>query len=582
MGHSGGGAGLGGGVGQSGAAAAGAGAAGTNAAGAPGMGGAGPAGAGGEANTGGSPPLPPCHAAIPGSSKLLPKVPMGWSSATTMGCMVDEASVKKAADTLVSSGLRDAGYDYVIVSDCWQAARAADGSITVDSKLPSGLKRLAEYLHGKQLKLGLGSSRGAKTCNGRPGSEGHEAQDAASYAAAGVDYAYVDNCSGNPADDVRKSQFSALIAAFAAHSIPLGIEPYADGQDLEGFQQWMQTANVYRNRGGISDTWASIVANVDSNADGVAYTRAGSFNDPGTLLVGGGLSEAEYRAQVSLWTVMGAPLIATGDLTHFTAASLALLSNPEVVAIALDPLAISGFRVGVGGAYGNGLEAWSRPLAACGARALALFNRGDTAADISVKWSDIGLAPGAALVRDVWAHSDSPMATDSYSSHVAPHSVTLLKVTGGELTAPHGTQYASDLPWLYAANSVGPAERDLSNNERLAKDGKPLAIAGHHYDRGLGVHAASQVSFRLNGKCSSFKADVGVDDEASAQASVTFQVWADGEKLFDSGIMKGKMPARTLDVDLSNRIELNLFVDNGGDDRHQDHVDWADARVTCE
>jgi alpha-galactosidase len=183
-------------------------------------------------------------------------------------------------------------------------------------------------------------------------------------------------------------------------------------------------------------------------------------------------------------------------------------------------------------------------------------------------------------LRDVRARADLPPA-DSYTAHVEPHGVVVLQITGSELAAPSGTQYLSDLPWLYAANSVGPAERDLSNNERNAHDGTPLSIAGHHYDKGLGVHAASLVTYRLNGACSSFKSDVGVDDEASALASVTFQVWVDGSKLFDSAVIKGKTAAQSLNVDVSGKTELSLFVDNGGDDRHQDHVDWASAQLVC-
>ena len=571
------------GAGAAGGQVSGGAAAGGAAAGATlGGGGMAPLETGGAGGAGGGAPQPPaCHATIPGSSKLLPKPPLGWSSAATVGCAIDEAAVKKVADALVSSGLRDAGYQYVLVDDCWQSVRAADGSIGVDAKFPGGLKSLADYLHEKKLRLGLGSSRGPTTCSGRPGSEGHEAQDAATYAAAGVDYAAVSSCNGNPADDARRSQFTALISGFAAKSLPLAIEPYADGQDIEGFQQWMQTANVFRNRGGIGDTWTAIVANVDSNADGVAYGRPGSFNDPGALQLGGKLSESEYRAQLSLWAVMAAPLFTIADVTTASAATLALLSNPELLAIDQDALALSGFRVGVGGAYANGVEVWSKPLAACGTRAVALFNRGEAAADISVKWLDIGLAAGAAQLRDVWARADLPAATDSYTVKVPAHSAQLVKITGAELQAPSGARYLSDLPWLYAASSVGPAERDLSNNERKAKDGTPLSIAGHHYDKGLGVHAASLVTYRLNGACSAFTADVGVDDEATAQASVTFQVWADGQKLFDSGIVKGKTAAHPVNVDVTGKTELSLFVDNGNDDRHQDHVDWADARITC-
>ncbi|MEO8215119.1 MAG: NPCBM/NEW2 domain-containing protein, partial [Myxococcales bacterium] len=199
----------------------------------------------------------------------------------------------------------------------------------------------------------------------------------------------------------------------------------------------------------------------------------------------------------------------------------------------------------------------------------------------TLKWADIGVQPGAAQVRDVWARMDLPAATNTYTAHVAAHAAQLVKITGSELDAPSGTKYLSDLPWLYAASSVGPAERDSSNGQRKIKDGTPLSIGGHRYDKGLGVHAASLVAFRLNGACSAFKADVGVDDEASAKGSVTFQVWADGQKLFDSGLVKGKTAAHPVNVNVTGKTDLWLFVDNGNDDRHEDHVDWADASITC-
>jgi alpha-galactosidase len=524
-----------------------------------------------------------CHPSIPGSTTMLATPPMGWSSGGKLGCAVDEDIIKRVADALVSTGLRDAGYGYVIVDDCWQSSRAADGSIVVDPKFPSGLKGLADYLHSKQLKLGIGSSRGTTTCGGRPGSQDHAPIDAQTYATAGVDYVKLDNCNANPADDVRRAQFAAMGTALAGKSIPFGIYPYPAGQDIESFQQWMSTVGqVYRNASSISDAFASVVSNLDSNADGVAYTRAGSWNDPGLLETGnGGMTEVEYRSQMSLWAIMASPLIVGNDLTKATAATLEILSNREVIAVNQDPLALSGFRVGTGGAYGGGVEVWSKPLSDCGARAVALFNRNTAAADIAVSWAQIGLAPGAASVRDLWTHADLGVSNDTYSAHVPAHGTVLVKITGTEVAAPSGDKMLSDLPWIYAANSVGPAERDLSNKERLARDGTPLSIDGKHYDKGLGVHAASLVTYRLAGACTSFTSDVGVDDEAGGLGSVVFQVWADGTKLFDSGIMKGKMPAKSLSVDVTNKSELSLFVDNGGDDRHQDHVDWAGAQLKC-
>jgi alpha-galactosidase len=508
---------------------------------------------------------------------------MGWSSGGKLGCAVDEDIIKRAADALVSTGLRDAGYGYVIVDDCWQSSRAADGSIVVDPKFPAGLKGLADYLHGKQLKLGIGSSRGATTCGGRPGSQDHATMDAQTYATAGVDYVKVDNCNANPADDIRRAQFTAMGTALAGKAIPLGIYPYPAGQDIESFQQWMSTVGqVYRNASSISDTFASVVSNLDSNADGLAYTRAGSWNDAGLLETGnGGMTDVEYRSQMSLWAIMASPLIVGNDLAKATPATLEILSNREVIAVNQDALALSGFRVGPGGAYNGGIEVWSKPLSDCGARAVALFNRNTAAADIAVSWAQIGLAPGAATVRDLWTHADLGVSNDTYSAHVPAHGTVLVKITGTEVAAPSGDKQLSDLPWIYAANSVGPAERDLSNKERAANDGTPLSIDGKHYDKGLGVHAASLVIYRLAGACTSFTSDVGVDDEVGSLGSVVFQVWGDGTKLFDSGIMRGKMPAKSLSVDVTSKSELSLFVDNGGDDRHQDHVDWAGAQLKC-
>jgi alpha-galactosidase len=524
-----------------------------------------------------------CHATLPRTSTTLVTPPMGWSSGGKIGCAVDADTIKKAADALVSTGLRDSGYDHVIVDDCWQSARAGDGSIGVDAKFPGGLKALADYVHSKGLRFGVGTSRGATTCGGRPGSQDHEAQDAASYAAAGVDYVKVDNCNGNPADDVRKSQFSAMGTALAAKSILLSIYPYPAGVDIETFQQWMSTVGqVFRNAGSISDTWSSIVSNVDSNADGVAYTRGGSFNDPGLLQIGnGGMSDVEYRSQMSLWAIMAAPLIVGNDIANASQATLDTLSNPEVIAVDRDPLVLSGFRVGTGGAYGGGVEVWSKPLVDCGARAVALFNRNAAAMDVSVSWAQIGIAPGSASVRDLWTHTDMASASDMLTVHVPAHGTALLKIKGAELAPPSGDKMLSDLPWIYAANSVGPAERDLSNKERAAGDGTPLSIDGKRYDKGLGVHAASLVTYRLGGACTSFTSDVGVDDEVGMAGSVVFQVWTDGTKVFDSGIMRGKMPAKSVSVDVTGKTELSLFVDNGGDDRHQDHVDWANAQIKC-
>jgi alpha-galactosidase len=153
---------------------------------------------------------------------------------------------------------------------------------------------------------------------------------------------------------------------------------------------------------------------------------------------------------------------------------------------------------------------------------------------------------------------------------------------GTEPPRPRADAYLSDLPWTYAVSGWGPVERDTSNGEIRAGDGTTLSIRGRSYKKGLGAHAASLIRYRLQGSCTRFTADVGVDDEVNGAGSVVFEVWSDGEKLFDSGVVNGTTPARHVDVDLTGRRDLRLFVGTGGENNNgQDHADWADAHLTC-
>jgi hypothetical protein len=156
----------------------------------------------------------------------------------------------------------------------------------------------------------------------------------------------------------------------------------------------------------------------------------------------------------------------------------------------------------------------------------------------------------------------------------------MLCTDDGESPAPT-TTFVSDGAWTAVSNGWGPVEKDRSNADKNALDGRPLTLNGVVYQKGLGVHAASEVHYPLRGTCSAFQAQVGVDDEVGTRGSVVFQVWADGTKLFDSGIMTGTTATRPVAVDVSARQELTLRVTDGGDGNGADHADWANARVTC-
>jgi glucose/arabinose dehydrogenase len=156
---------------------------------------------------------------------------------------------------------------------------------------------------------------------------------------------------------------------------------------------------------------------------------------------------------------------------------------------------------------------------------------------------------------------------------------TIRRISYG--STPTQLGFLSDLQWTSATNGYGPVERNTSNGEAAGGDGNTITLNGATYNKGLGVHADSDVRYDLGGQCSRFTAKVGVDDEVGTNGSVTFEVWADGTKLYDSGIMRGDTATKDVAIDISSRSQLRLLVTNGGDNHAYDHADWADAQVAC-
>ena len=205
-------------------------------------------------------------------------------------------------------------------------------------------------------------------------------------------------------------------------------------------------------------------------------------------------------------------------------------------------------------------------------------------------WQHYGLAATVALVLAACGQTTPPPAAQSdavpepYASagdkswaYTAPPGVRLNAIGNGD-------NYLSDQTVTTAKNGWGPFERDRSNGEQGASDGRVITLNGKPYSKGLGVHAASDLRFPLGGQCNLFTADLGLDDEIDGQTqygSVVFQVFADGKKLFDSGVMRGSSPTKTASVNITGAQELRLVVTNGGDNVYYDHADWADAKVRC-
>jgi alpha-galactosidase len=362
--------------------------------------------------------------------------PMGWNSWNKFACNVSEDLIRQIADAMVASGLKDAGYQYIVIDDCWQVERDGRGNIVADPKrFPSGMKALADYVHANGLKFGLYSDTGTKTCQGRPGSRGYEFQDARQYAAWGVDYLKYDWCSTSTQD--APSSYALMRAALDAsgRAIVFSICEWGNSKPW----LWGKSAgNLWRTTGDITDKWEGKVKWPDGNccAYGMtdildmqvgleSFAGPGHWNDPDMLEVGnGGMTTAEYRAHFSLWAILAAPLIAGNDLRDMKPEIREILANKEVIAVDQDPLGNQGRRVRKNG----NLEVWSKPMQD-GNRAVVLLNRGTEDAEITVAWEDVGYpAHLEARVRDLWQAKNLGKFTGKFSATVAPHSVVMVTV----------------------------------------------------------------------------------------------------------------------------------------------------------
>jgi len=349
--------------------------------------------------------------------------PMGWNSWNCFKCEVTDAHIRAAADAIASTGMKDAGYVYVNIDDCWEGKRDEKGFIHPNQKFPD-MKALADYVHGKGLKIGIYSSPGPETCAGYEGSLGHEEQDAQTYAEWGIDYLKYDKCiwKGSAAEEVAayKKMHDALVKT--GRPIVLSVCQYGDDR----VWAWGPSVggNLWRTADDIQPDYQAI-AYIGFGQNGLErFAGPGHWNDPDMLEVGNGkLTEDENKTHMSLWCILAAPLLAGNNLTQMAPGVLAILTNREVVAVDQDPAGIQGYRVSQEGP----LEVWMKPLAD-GSKAVGLFNRGDyTPAAMTLYFKDIKVGDNAE-VRDLWLHKDLGTFEGSFSATVPPHGVVLVKV----------------------------------------------------------------------------------------------------------------------------------------------------------
>jgi alpha-galactosidase len=382
------------------------------------------------------------------TSSLALTPPMGWNSWNTFGYNINESVVRETAEALVSTGLKDHGYEYIVIDDCWSIRdkRDANGDLIADpEKFPNGMQALADYVHGKGFKLGIYSDAAEMTCSGYPGSLGFEEQDAKLWASWGIDFLKYDYCHAPLFDQaiaierytrmgeaLRKSgrEFLFSLCEWGNQS------PHLWGRKVGG-HMWRVSGDVY-------DSWVNhhmngwhsigIDVSIDIAQDVHAYGGPGGWNDLDMLVVGlkgkgqiegNGMSFLEYQTHMSVWVMACSPLMIGCDVRSLDSETVSLLMNREVLDVNQDVLGIPARRVKQTGTC----DIWTKPLADSSI-AVTVINRGSRAADVTLTARDIAMFDTPKLARNLWTQRDTADFKTELPLNVKPHETVLLKVQG--------------------------------------------------------------------------------------------------------------------------------------------------------
>jgi alpha-galactosidase len=443
--------------------------------------------------------------------------PMGWNSWNTFGCNINETLIRQMADAMVSSGMRDLGYQYVVVDDCWfNPNRDSAGNLQGDpGRFPSGMKALGDYLHGKGLKFGIYQGPLDKTCAqyfssypGATGSQGHEAQDARQFAAWGVDYLKYDWCSPAGTINDQVATFAKMRDALAATGRPIvySINPNSVHAKTGPQRNWGDVANMWRTTEDITNAWDTGQANgypmgiqniVNVTVPLAGYARPGQFNDPDMMEVGrGGMTDTEMRSHFALWAMLASPLIAGNDIRSMTAATQTILKNQNLIAINQDSLGLQATQIS-----NDGTRRVLAKRLAGGDVAVALFNQGSATTTISTTAAAAGKSGTSFTLRDAWSGATST-TTGAISASVPAHGTMVYRVSGGTSTPPpSATALVSaasgrclDVPGSATANGTQPVIWDCNGaaNQRWTVTGQSIQALGKCLDAPLNATAGAK------------------------------------------------------------------------------------------
>ena len=429
--------------------------------------------------------------AHPDSLVLTP--PLGWNSWNVFHENINEKQIQEIADAMVSSGLKDAGYIYLNLDDNWMdTKRDANGDLQNNPKtFPSGMKAIADYVHSKGLKFGLYGDRGKRTCHhynskwdSQSGSNGHEEQDAKKLAEWGVDYWKYDNCDSDP--NTQEKDYTAMSKALrnSGRDIVFSICMWE-------YKDWMpKIANLWRTTFDIGPEWISsswyrgVYEIIDANNKYWQIAKPGHWNDPDMLEVGNrGLSYEEQRSQMTMWSIMAAPIMISSDVRNMSDETKELYLNKDMIAINQDSLGVQGHRI----SDKNGKQVWTKPLKN-GDIAVALLNNNGSTQTVECDFKDIGVE-GEVEVRDAWKKKDlGPVS--HVSIELPAHGSALLRLIvqpvprkpfKGEALAIPGKIEMED----FDINGVGQGNTTYSETD--AEDHGATSNGGKSYRDGTGV-----------------------------------------------------------------------------------------------
>ena len=514
---------------------------------------------------------------------LAPTPPMGWNSWNIFAKEIDEGKIKAAADAMVSSGMRDAGYQYLVLDDAWMADQRDDkGALQADPiKFPKGMKDIGDYIHSKGLKFGIYQDRAYRTCQSLPGSFGHEQIDMATFAAWGVDYIKMDSCSAEHNGRLSSNDYALYRKYIEETGRPmvLSISDFGNAAWVWGGKA---SAQLWRTGQDIRSKTGSVYACADNSAgsgrshpafNGLwQFAGPGHWNDPDMLQVGNfkikdeGVSKSANRAHFGLWCILAAPLMAGNDMPNMTEAVKQILTAPEVIAVNQDKRGVQGYKVFVDGK----VEVYNKPLAD-GTTAVLLLNKGQETADITVTWEMIGLS-GKQPVRDLWARKNLGGFKDSFTAKgLGEHGNRMLKIgkPGTPLPMPApmplekytitrtGVTSLCDLYYAWRDKNAPVYNKTFGGN--------PLRIAGKTYPKGFGCKSKACFMFAGTERGDRLRGTVVLDESYQGENEGRFRIFHEdyfGDRvLWDSGPMTKDTAAKEIDIALENYNCLMLVFE---------------------